>query len=150
MDKDVFFMKEALKCAQKAAKTGEVPVGCVIVLDGKVISRGYNKREMKKNPLLHAEIIAIGKACRKLKGFRLLNCTMYVTLEPCPMCAGAIINARIPRLVFGAHDKKAGCFGSVHDFNESGFNHRVEVESGVLKEECAGILTDFFKKLRKG
>lgn len=145
---DIFFMKEALKCARKADSAGEVPVGCVIVHDGKVISRGYNKRERKKNPLLHAEIIAIDKACKKLNGFRLLNCTMYVTLEPCPMCAGAIINARIPRLVFGAYDKKAGCFGSVHDFNTSGFNHRVEIESGILEKECSGILTDFFKKLR--
>ena len=147
-DQDILFMKEALKCAHKAQLSGEVPVGCVIVHNGKVIARGYNKRERKKNPLLHAEMIAIDAACRKLKGFRLLDCTMYVTLEPCPMCAGAIINSRIPRLVFGAFDKKAGCFGSVHDFNTSGFNHKSEITSGVLEKECSDILTEFFKTLR--
>jgi len=148
MNEDVFFMNQALLCAQKADKLNEVPVGCVIVYKGKVIARGYNRRERKKNPLAHAEIIAIEKAAKKLGGYRLLDCTMYVTLEPCPMCAGAIINARIPRLVFGAHDKKAGCFGSVHDFNISGFNHTLDIKSGVCKQECSGILTEFFKKLR--
>ena len=143
------FMKEALKQAKKAASIGETPIGAVIVRDGEIIARGYNKRETKKNALLHAEIIAINKACKKLGGWRLPRCEMYVTLEPCPMCAGAIINARIPRVVFGAYDKKAGAFGSVVDLNAYPFNHHPEIISGVSEGECASALSEFFKKKRK-
>lgn len=143
-------MREAIKQAKKAASIGETPIGAVIVRDGKIIARGYNKRETKKNALLHAEIIAINKACKKLGGWRLPECDMYVTLEPCPMCAGAIINARIENVYFGAYDKKSGCAGSKTDLFEQGlFNHDVTVRGGVMEEECAAILTNFFKELRK-
>lgn len=142
-------MREALKQAKKAASIGEVPIGAVIVRDGKVIARGYNKRETKKNALLHAEIIAIDKACRKLGGWRLPRCEIYITLEPCPMCSGAIINSRIENVYFGAYDKKAGCCGSAADlFGEGAFNHRPEITGGILEEECAALLKEFFKKLR--
>ena len=144
------FMLEAIKQAKKAAAIGETPVGAVIVQNGKIIARGYNKRETKKNALLHAEISAINKACKKLGGWRLPSCEMYVTLEPCPMCSGAIINSRINKVYFGAYDTKSGCCGSVINLFEKGlFNHDVEVVGGVLKEECANILTSFFKQLRK-
>lgn len=144
------FMKEAIKQAQKAASIGETPIGAVIVQDGRIIARGYNKRETKKNALLHAEIIAIDKACRKLGGWRLPRCDMYVTLEPCPMCSGAIINARIDNVYFGAYDKKSGCAGSAANLFESGmFNHDVSVTGGIMEKECARILSDFFKDLRK-
>ena len=142
------FMKEALKQAKKAASIGETPIGAVIVRDGEIIARGYNKRETKKNALLHAEIIAINKACKKLGGWRLPQCEMYVTLEPCPMCAGAIINSRIENVYFGAYDKKAGSFGSIADFNAIGYNHKPVVTGGVLEKECAGLLSEFFRKLR--
>ena len=144
------FMREAIKQAQKAAAIGETPIGAVIVHDGKIIARGYNKRETKKNALLHAEIIAIDQACRKLGGWRLPRCDMYVTLEPCPMCSGAIINARIDNVYFGAFDKKSGCAGSAAKLFEKGiFNHDVNVTGGIMDKECAQILSDFFKELRE-
>ena len=149
MTEDEKFMKKALERAKKAALKGEVPIGCVIVKDGRIIASGYNKREEKKNSLLHAEMVAINSACKKLDAWRLCDCTLYVTLEPCPMCAGAIINSRIKRVVFGASDPKAGAFGSVVNLNEYPFNHKCLISSGVLGEECAAILSAFFRKLRK-
>lgn len=144
-----YYMSKALHYARLAAKRGETPVGAVIVRNGEIVSFGYNKRESKRNALCHAEIMAIDKACRKLSGWRLWECEMYVTLEPCPMCAGAIINSRIKKLCFGANDTKAGCFGSVMDMNSYPFNHHPEVKSGILAEECADILKSFFSDLRK-
>lgn len=144
------FMKEALKEAQKAYKKLEVPVGAVIVKDGKIIARGYNQKESKTDTTKHAEIIAIQKASKKLKAWRLLDCEMYVTLEPCSMCAGAIINSRIKKVYIGAEDKKTGAVGSVLNlFDDYKFNHTVENEKGILQEECEKILKDFFKELRK-
>lgn len=144
------FMKEALKQAQKAYDIGETPIGAVIVRDGKIIARGYNKRETKKNALLHAEIIAIDKACKRLGGWRLPGCDMYVTLEPCPMCSGAIINSRIENVYFGAYDKKSGCCGSNINLFEKGlFNHDVNIVGGIMEDECAAMLSSFFKELRK-
>lgn len=145
---DIKFMRRAIKCAQKAALRSEVPVGAVIVKDGKVISTGYNKREEKKNALMHAELIAIDRACRKLDAWRLEECELYVTLEPCPMCAGAVANARIKKVYFGAYDSKMGAMNSVIDLSKYNFNHHFEAEGGILKEECASLLSDFFKKLR--
>lgn len=142
-------MREAIRQARKAASIGETPVGAVIVRDGEIIARGYNKRETKKNALLHAEINAIDKACKKLGGWRLPRCDMYVTLEPCPMCAGAIVNARIDNLYFGAYDSKSGCAGSKINLFEAGlFNYYVNVSGGIMEEECAGLLTAFFRELR--
>lgn len=143
-------MKKALAQAKVAKKYAEVPVGAVIVKDGKVIARGYNKRETIQSATAHAEHIAIEKACKKLKSWRLSGCTLYVTLEPCVMCAGAIINSRIDRVVIGTEDKKAGAMGSVTDVVALPLNHKPVVEFGVLKDECAGILKEFFKELRKG
>lgn len=140
----------ALSLARKAAKRGEVPVGAVIVRDGKVISKGYNRREKKKNALCHAEIEAIDKACRKLRGWRLCGCELYVTLEPCPMCAGAIINARIDRVIIGAVDPKNGALCSVTRLFELPFTHRPELVTGVLEKECGAVLSDFFRALRAG
>ena len=148
MNQDEKFMQEALALAQEAGAEGEVPVGCVIVRDGQVVGRGRNRRELGKNALAHGEIEAIDDACRTLGGWRLWECTLYVTLEPCPMCAGAIINARIPRVVFGASDKKCGACGSVCDLFSMDFNHRPQVEKGVLEEACASELTKFFQNLR--
>ena len=145
-DKD--FMTLALELAKEAAAEGEVPVGCVITKDGQVVGRGRNRREVGKSALAHGEIEAIADACKNLGGWRLWECTLYVTLEPCPMCAGAMINARIPRVVFGASDKKCGACGSVCDLFSMDFNHQPQVEKGVLETECGEILTDFFKKLR--
>lgn len=143
-------MKEALRQAKKAADIGETPVGAIIVRDGEIIARGYNRRETKKNALGHAEIIAINKACKKLGGWRLPKCDMYVTLEPCPMCAGAIINSRIENVFFGAFDKKSGCAGSSVDLFEHGlFNHNVNVSGGIMETECSQILSLFFKELRR-
>ncbi len=143
------FMSEAIKQAKKAAAIGEMPVGAVIAKDGEIISRGYNRRETKKNALLHAEMIAIDRACKKLGGWRLPECSLYVTLEPCPMCAGAILNARIENLYFGAYDAKSGCAGSAVDLLGKGLlNHSVTAEGGILEEECAGLLKEFFKNLR--
>lgn len=146
---DTDFMKLALELAEKAAEIGEVPVGAVVVRGDEVVGTGFNKRESDKNALAHAELEAINAACKKLGGWRLHQCDLYVTLEPCPMCSGAIVNARIRRVVYGASDSKAGCFGSVCDFNMLPFNHKPEVISGIMKEECSQILSDFFKRLRK-
>lgn len=145
---DVKFMRAAIKEAEKAEKIWETPVGAVIVQNGKIIARGYNKRETKKNALMHAEIIAIDKACKKLGGWRLPECDIYVTLEPCPMCCGAIIQARINNVYFGAYDEKSGCLGSACDLSEV-LPHKIKYSGGVLKTECEQILKDFFKKLRK-
>ena len=145
---DSIYMDAALELAKQAAAEGEVPVGCVIVRDGKIVGQGRNCRETGKTALGHAEISAIGQACKNLGGWRLWDCTLYVTLEPCPMCAGAIINARIPRVVFGAKDAKNGACGSVCDLFSMDFNHHPTVCSGVREEECAQLLTDFFQDLR--
>lgn len=145
-----FFMSEALKQAKKAYAIGETPIGAVIVQDGKIIARGYNKRETKKNSLMHAEIIAINRAAKKLGGWRLPRCSMYVTLEPCCMCSGAIIQSRIDNVYFGAYDKKSGCAGSVINMFEKGlFNHNVNISGGIMEKECSEILSDFFKELRE-
>jgi len=146
---DRTYMQEALALAKEAFADGEVPVGCVIVRDGRIVGRGRNRRETGKSALAHAECEAISDACRKLGGWRLWDCTLYVTLEPCPMCAGAIINARIPRVVFGASDAKCGACGSVCDLFSMEFNHHPEVTRGVREDECAQLLTDFFVNLRE-
>ena len=142
------FMERAIHYATLAAKKGEAPIGAVVVRNGEIVSFGYNKRESKKNALCHAEIMAIDRACKRLGGWRLWECDIYVTLEPCPMCAGAIINARFKNVFFGAYDSKAGCFGSVIDFNTLPFNHHPTVQGGIMEEECKSLLTEFFKKLR--
>lgn len=134
--------------AQKAARRDEVPVGAVIVRDNRIIARACNMRETKKNPLAHAELLAIGKAARRLGGWRLTRCTLYVTLEPCPMCAGAIINARIGDVVFGAYDAKGGAMGSLYDLAEGRLNHMPRVTGGVMREECAAPLAAYFKAKR--
>lgn len=141
-------MREALALAAAAAEEGEVPIGCVVVKDGAIVGRGRNRRELGKNALYHAEIMAIDEACKTLGGWRLFGCELYVTLEPCPMCAGAIINARIDKVCFGAHDPKAGSCGSLINLFELPYNHKPAVESGILGEECAELLKNFFKKLR--
>ena len=144
------FMKEALKEAKKAYEKLEVPVGAVIVKDGEIIARAHNLKETKYDTTKHAEILAIQKASKKLETWRLLDCEMYVTLEPCSMCAGALINSRIKRLYIGTMDEKTGAAGSVLNlFEDYTFNHKVEVEKGVMKEECESLLKDFFKMLRK-
>ena len=144
------FMKEAIRQAKKARALEEVPIGCVIVCDGKIIARGYNRRNTDKNTLSHAELNAIRKASKKLGDWRLEGCTMYVTLEPCQMCAGALVQSRIDRVVIGSMNPKAGCAGSVLNLLEmDGFNHKVEVIRGVLQEECSSMLSDFFKELRE-
>lgn len=144
------YMKAAIREAKKAEALGEVPIGCVIVYEDKIIGRGYNRRIIDKNVLSHAEIVAIRKACKKMGDWRLEGCTMYVTLEPCPMCAGAIVQARIPKVVIGCMNPKAGCAGSVLDMlHQDGFNHQVETEIGVLGETCSTMLTSFFKELRR-
>lgn len=147
---DYYFMDRALKQAQLAYNKGEVPVGAVVVKDGKIISRGYNLRESTNDPTAHAELIAMKKASKKLDSWRLTGCTLYVTLEPCPMCSGVIINSRIDRVVFGAYDQKAGCCTTLyHLCNDERFNHRAEILGGVSEEKCAKILSDFFKEKRK-
>lgn len=148
MDREERFMRLALTLAREAAQEGEVPVGAVIVKDGEVIATGRNRRENGKNALCHAELEAIDRACRLLGGWRLWQCELFVTLEPCPMCAGAVINARIPRVVYGARDPKAGSCGSVVNLFELPYNHSPELVGGVLADECALLLTDFFQKLR--
>jgi tRNA(adenine34) deaminase len=149
-DLDVFFMQEALKEAEKALEFDEVPVGALIVMDREVIARAHNLRETSQDATAHAELLAIRKACEALKTWRLVGCTLYVTLEPCPMCAGAIVLARLDRVVFGAHDPKAGACGSLMNIPEDErFNHRPEMVPGVLAEECARILKDFFKQKRQ-
>ena len=141
-------MKAAVKQAEKAEAIGEVPIGCVIVREGKIVARGYNRRMTDKSTLAHAEITAIRKACRKAGDWRLEDCTLYVTLEPCPMCAGAIWNARIPRVVFGARDEKAGCCGSKLHLGLEGFRPPANITGGVLEEECARVLGAFFQSMR--
>lgn len=146
---DTQFMKEALRLADEAALEGEVPVGAVVVLGDRIVGRGRNRREKDKNALAHAELEAIDEACRTLGGWRLWQCDMYVTLEPCPMCTGAIINSRIKRLVYGASDYKAGSCGSVVNLFDLPYNHKPEVTVGFMQEECSAKLTEFFKNLRK-
>lgn len=149
LNPDEKYMKDAIRQAKKAYDLEETPIGCVLVHEGKVIARGYNKRNKKKNTLAHAEMIVIDKASRVLGDWRLEECTMYVTLEPCPMCAGAILQARIPKVVIGSTNPKAGCAGSVINLLDmAGFNHQVEVVQGVLEEECSQLMRDFFKELR--
>ena len=143
-------MSRALELARQAALEGEVPVGAVVVLDGRIIGEGRNRREKSRNALSHAELEAIDAACKALNGWRLWQCDLYVRLEPCPMCAGAIINARLRRVIYGTADPKAGSFGSVIDFNSLPYNHKPELTAGVLQGECAGVLSDFFATLRLG
>ncbi|MCR5117536.1 MAG: tRNA adenosine(34) deaminase TadA [Lachnospiraceae bacterium] len=146
---DEKYMKAALREAKKAYELGEVPIGCVIVCDGRIVGRGYNRRNTDKTTLAHAEIRAIGRACRKLGDWRLEGCTLYVTLEPCQMCAGAIVQSRIDRIVMGCESPKAGSAGTVINILENPeFNHQVVMEKGVLREECSAILVKFFKELR--
>ena len=150
MDQDSKFMKMALTQAKKAYKLFEVPIGCVIVREGKVIARGYNRRNTDKNTLSHAEMTAIRRASKVTGDWRLEDCTLYVTLEPCPMCAGAIVQSRIPRVVIGAMNPKAGCAGSVLNIlDHPGFNHQVDFTTGVLGDTCAALLSQFFRELRK-
>ena len=149
MTEDERFMRQAITQAKKALKNGDVPIGCVIVREGKVIARGYNRRNMDRQSLAHAELMAIKKASKIVGDWRLEDCKMYVTLEPCQMCAGAIVQARIPEVIMAAENPKAGCAGSIMNLlQEDKFNHQVEIESGVLEEECSGILKDYFKELR--
>ena len=148
-DPDVKYMRRAIRQAERAAKLGEVPIGCVIVRDGVVVGRGYNRRNTDRTTLAHAELLAIDRASRKLGDWRLEGCTMYVTLEPCQMCSGAIVQSRIDRVVIGAMNPKAGCAGSILNIlQEPRFNHQVEITKGVLEEECSLILKDFFRDLR--
>ena len=149
MDENIKFMKEALKEAKKSYKKDEIPVGAVIVKDGKIIARGHNIKETKTDPTKHAEIIAIQKASKKLQTWRLSGCTMYVTLEPCSMCAGSLIQARIDKVVIGTMDEKTGACGSVLNLlSDYKFNHTVQIETGIMQEECKTILQQFFKELR--
>lgn len=144
------FMEEALKEARKAFDANEVPIGAVIVREGEIIGRGHNRRNQAKNPLCHAEIDAIHEAAEMVGDWRLEDCVLYVTVEPCPMCAGAIVQARIPKVVFGTRNSKAGCAGSILNIlNEPRFNHQVETEEGVLQEECSGLMRLFFQRFRK-
>lgn len=143
------YMKAALRLAQKAAEEGEVPVGAVVVCEGQIVGRGRNRRETRKNALHHAEIEAIGKACKKLGGWRLHQCDLYVTLEPCPMCAGAIINARIKTVYYGAPDPKAGSCGSLINLFELPYNHQPALVPGIMEDECAAVLRSFFRALRQ-
>jgi tRNA(adenine34) deaminase len=150
MTQEERYMKEAIRQAKKAEAVGDVPIGCVIVFEDKIIARAYNQRNKKKTTLAHAELLAIQKASKKLGDWRLEECTMYITLEPCQMCAGAIVQARIPKVVIGAMNPKAGCAGSVLNILQvDQFNHQVEIERGILKEECSQMLSDFFRQLRK-
>lgn len=145
---DLYFMDQALELARESALEGEVPVGCVIVRGKEIVGRGRNRREKDKTALAHAEIEAISEACAALGGWRLWECTLYVTLEPCPMCAGAIINARIPRVVYGASDAKFGAVGSVCSLFSMAFNHHPQVEAGIREAEAAALMTEFFRDLR--
>ena len=146
---DLFFMTQAIELAKTACEMGEVPVGAVVVRDGQIIARAYNRRETGKNALYHAETMAIDEACRALGGWRLPGCTLYVTMEPCPMCAGAIVNARVERVVYGISDERAGAFGGVFDLNEYSLNHKPEVVGGVMEDKCRELLQMFFKSLRE-
>ena len=146
---DELFLAEALKGARRALRHGDVPIGCVIVKDGRVLSRGHNRREVDQDPTAHAELVAIRRAARKLGSWRLTGCTLYVTLEPCAMCAGAIVLARLPRLVYGAADPKAGFVGSLGDLcRDARLNHRVSVTAGVLASDCGTLLVEFFRAKR--
>jgi len=146
---DEYWMREAIRLAREAERIGEVPIGAVIVRNGQAIGRGYNRRETDRDPTAHAEMIAIREASAALGAWRLLGCTLYVTLEPCPMCAGAILQARVERVVYGAPDPKAGCVGTLMDLlQDPRFNHRAAWQSGLLQEECAELLTGFFRRLR--
>ena len=150
MTEDERFMRQAITQAKKALKNGDVPIGCVIVREGKVIARGYNRRNMDRQSLAHAELMAIKKASKIVGDWRLEDCKMYVTLEPCQMCAGAIVQARMPEVIMGCMNPKAGCAGSVINLLDmEGFNHRVKITKGVLQEECSTMLSDFFKKMRE-
>ncbi|MFF2094154.1 MULTISPECIES: tRNA adenosine(34) deaminase TadA [Paenibacillus] len=147
---DQAWMQYAIEEARKAEQIGEVPIGAIVVKDGEIIGRGYNLRETKHDPTAHAEMVAIREACEKIGAWRLLDCTLYVTLEPCPMCAGAIVQSRIKRVVYGTDDPKAGCAGTLMNLlQEPRFNHETELTSGVLQMECATLLTQFFRNLRK-
>lgn len=151
MDQKQKFMKTAIGVAKRAAAKGEVPVGAVIVKDGRIVARAGNMKERKNCALYHAETVAIARACRKLGNWYLDGCEMYVTLEPCAMCAGALINSRLDKLYFGAYDPKGGCCGSLFNLAEDKrFNHRLQVEGGILQSECGELLTDFFRALREG
>ena len=150
MTQEEKYMREAVRQAKKAAALKEVPIGCVIVHDEAIIARGYNRRTIDKNVLAHAEIIAIRKACRKIGDWRLEGCTMYVTLEPCPMCAGAILNARIPKVFYGARDSTFGACGGVTNLFMEQFPHRPALVGGILAEDCQAVLAEFFEKLRQG
>lgn len=150
MTQEEKYMREAVRQAKKAAALKEVPIGCVIVHDEAIIARGYNRRTIDKNVLAHAEIIAIRKACRKIGDWRLEGCTMYVTLEPCPMCAGAILNARIPKVFYGARDSAFGACGGVTNLFMEQFPHRPALVGGILAEDCQAVLAEFFEKLRQG
>ena len=147
---DEHFLRQALTEAQRAFEEGEVPVGAVVVLEGKVIGRGHNRREALNDPTAHAEVLAITAAANHLEDWRLEGCTLYVTKEPCPMCAGAIVNSRVRRLVFGAWDEQAGCAGSLYQLcRDPRFNHQLEVKGGLLEEECSELLREFFQRQRK-
>ena len=150
MKQDEKYMKEAIKQAKKAYAIGEVPIGCVIVYEGKIIGRGYNRRTIDKNTLAHAELMAIRKASNKMDDWRLEDCTMYVTLEPCQMCSGAIVQSRMKKVVIGCMNPKAGCAGSILNLLQvEEFNHQVEIETGMLEEECSNLMKNFFKELRE-
>ena len=150
MNKDEKYMKEAIKQAKKAYALGEVPIGCVIVYEDKIIGRGYNRRTIDKNTIAHAEMMAIKKASKKMDDWRLEDCTMYVTLEPCQMCSGAIVQSRMKKVVVGCMNPKAGCAGSILNLLQmEEFNHQVELEIGVLEEECSALMKTFFKELRE-
>ncbi len=149
MDIHEKFMSAAIDMAKKAARKDEVPVGAVIVRNNKIIAKACNLRENKKNPLAHAELLAINKAAKRMKGWRLLGCTLYVTLEPCSMCAGAIINARVEEVVFGAYDPKGGAMGSLYNLAEGKLNHMPRITGGILRDECALLLTTYFKSKRR-
>lgn len=148
---DIRFMNEAIALAKEAAALGEVPVGAVVVKKstGEIVGRGCNRRESDRSPLAHAELIAIDQASKRLGGWRLIDCELYVTLEPCPMCSGAIINSRVENVIFGAYDRRFGACGSVITLFDLPFNHKPELTGGVMEEECAALLSDFFKKLRE-
>ncbi len=150
MSTDEHYMREAIRQAKKAYALNETPIGCVIVQDGQIIARGYNRRNTDKNTLAHAEMTAIRRACKKVGDWRLEGCTIYITLEPCPMCAGAIIQSRMDRVVIGSLNPKAGCAGSVVNLlQHEGFNHQTALTTGVLQEECTRLLTEFFRQLRQ-
>lgn len=149
MDRDEYYMKLAIEEAKKAEEKGEVPIGCIIVLNDQIIARAHNLREMLQNALAHAELLAIDEACKKLNTWRLEEAELFVTLEPCPMCAGGIIQSRIKRVVYGAKDPKAGCAGTLMNLlQDERFNHQAEVKGGILQEECGSLLTQFFKNIR--